>query len=725
MVGNTISHYSIMEKIGQGGMGEVYLADDTRLGRKVAIKVLPSEFASHPESMARLEREARSAAALNNPYVCTIHEVGEEDDQTYIVMEYVEGTSLAEHVPAKGLSSDQVVRYGSQIAQAVAHAHERGIIHRDLKTSNVMIASSGIAKVLDFGLAKPVESSTLTEFTQSMVTLTEAGSAVGTLPYMAPEVLKGEPADEQSDIWSLGVLLFTIATGAEPFQGNTGFELSSEILTTDPPLMPTQVSLELQEVIRKCLAKDPSDRFQQAGEVARVLNEIEAGAKLPIAKLISHQLSRNVLWIGSALAALVITVLLFGSIRSSTPFLVVMPPTDTTSNIEMASQFQGFAIELDEKLKNCAAFRRIGSLDIVRLMEAGQTRSAIATDQDIDYFVDPIIREDGDRISISVQILSGRRQEKIWTSESFHWVSGSVDRLARLIAIELAGYFGTQLTDDDESFLATAGVVDSLAEKYYLDGLVAIQTVDPDSYRAALNLFRRATQIEPDYAKAHAGLAVSILRLRGYGESIDIRLQNEARAAADRAESLDPTLPAVFDIQGDIARWFDRHWTEAENQYRAGIELYPNDINLLIRYGGYLVHLGKADEGLSYIRRAAVELEPQSSNANLFYGYYLWFAGRFDEAINRFMYLLDILADRQNPAMESGARRWLSMAYGGKGRYEDALHEINVAEEIRRTNGLSEDHELIVGRATIYANIGRNAEAIELMEALEADDKIR
>jgi len=299
MVGRTLGHYRILGKLGAGGMGVVFRARDTRLERDVAVKVLGEHLAVDATARARLVREARTASALNHPNICTIHEVGEADGQTFIVMEFVEGRPLSEVAGPSGLPIEMVIRYGIQIADALAHAHERGVVHRDLKGANVMIARDGRAKVMDFGLAKRLPGAD--EATRTEASLTEVGSVAGTLAYMAPELLRGEPADTRSDLWALGVALYQAATGALPFTGQTPFDLSSAILR-EPVGPPAGTPAGFGMIVQHCLAKDPAQRYQRAGEVRAALEMLEPHSAVKAAGPVSR---RRWLWAvaGGAAAA--------------------------------------------------------------------------------------------------------------------------------------------------------------------------------------------------------------------------------------------------------------------------------------------------------------------------------------------------------------------------------------------------------------------------------------
>ncbi len=296
MMGQTLGHYRIQEQVGAGGMGVVYRARDERLDRDVALKVLPPEALSEESARVRLLQEARIASALNHPHICTIYEVGEADGQTYIAMEYVQGRPLSAMIPRHGLPLETAMRHATQIADALAHAHDRGVIHHDLKSSNVVVTPEGRAKVLDFGLARRLRQEELSEATRSQVSVAEGRAIVGTLHYMAPEVLRGESADTHSDLWAFGVVLYEMAAGARPFQGQTGYELSSAILREPPAPLPERVPAGLRAIIQRCLAKEPGQRYQRAGEVRAALEAIQSGIAVVPAAPTSEVSRRRWLW---------------------------------------------------------------------------------------------------------------------------------------------------------------------------------------------------------------------------------------------------------------------------------------------------------------------------------------------------------------------------------------------------------------------------------------------
>jgi tetratricopeptide (TPR) repeat protein len=283
MIGTHIAHYKVTARLGAGGMGEVYRATDTKLGRDVALKLLPPKAIADPQARARLLEEARHASALNHPHICHVYEVNEAQGLTYIAMELAEGQPLAQRIPEGGLPAETLLRFGEQISAALAHAHERGIIHRDLKSANVMITAAGQVKVLDFGLAQRLRGEELEAATRSRVSEVRSAEIAGTLAYMAPEVLSGEPASESSDIWSLGVLLYEMAAGKMPFSGATGYELTAAILRETPAPLPAKTSAGLRGVIDRCLAKEPAQRYQRASELRAALEALRSGIAVAVA----------------------------------------------------------------------------------------------------------------------------------------------------------------------------------------------------------------------------------------------------------------------------------------------------------------------------------------------------------------------------------------------------------------------------------------------------------
>jgi serine/threonine protein kinase/Flp pilus assembly protein TadD len=360
MIGQTLGHYRIEAQLGAGGMGVVYRARDTQLDRTVAVKVIGESFEGDPKARARLLQEARAASALNHPNICTIHEVGEARGRAFIVMEYVEGRPLSAVTPAEGLPVDTVIRYGSQIADALAHAHERGVVHRDLKSSNIIVTPQGRPKVLDFGLAKRLHASESEGATRTQG-LTEEGTIVGTLAYMSPEALRGEPVDGRSDIWSLGVMLYEMSSGRLPFQGKSPFELTAAVLR-EP--IPAAAIPAVRPIVERCLARQAGERYQRAGEVRAALEAIGSASQAMPAAAAPPVSRRRWLWgmLGVAVlgAATVVGVVRWRKPWTYAPIPSKVPEANeylqrallfitTQDDLPRARQLLEKALELDPK----------------------------------------------------------------------------------------------------------------------------------------------------------------------------------------------------------------------------------------------------------------------------------------------------------------------------------------------------------------------------------------
>src|SRR5512135_849635 len=409
-----LGHYRILEKIGQGGMGEVFLAEDTSLHRKVALKFLPPALQQDPIARKRFIREARSAAALDHPYICHINEVGESDGQDFIVMEYVQGQSLKDKLDEGPLPPQAALPVAIEVAEALDAAHSKGIIHRDIKPANIMLTQTGHAKVMDFGLAKQLVSPAGMESTEETVTaLTSDGSAVGTLAYMSPEQLRGQSVDARSDIWTLGVTLYEMVAGKRPFHGQSGFELTTAIMSQAPRPLPSQVPAELGAVIERCLEKEPGKRYQQAADVRAALEAIQAGTAAPWTAW-RYRLGRH-RWLMLAAALVIIVAVLVGldvgglrgrltgggQVRAVR--LAVLPFANLSGDAEQEYLSDGFTQEMIAQLGRLhpQSLSVIARTSVMRYKKTEKPTDQIGRELGVGYILEGSARREAGRIRIT------------------------------------------------------------------------------------------------------------------------------------------------------------------------------------------------------------------------------------------------------------------------------------------------------------------------------------
>ena len=658
--GHTLLHYEILEKLGHGGMGEVWLARDTRLGREVAIKVLSPEVAADPERLERFRREARSVAALNHPNIVTIHAVEEAGDVPFFTMEYVEGTTLSQIIPQGGFDTERFLELAIPIADAVSAAHESGITHRDLNPGNIMGSSRGQLKVLDFGLAKvsreePKEvdsdSHLETEF------LTSEGQVLGTTPYMSPEQLKGKKVDQRSDIFSLGTILYAMATGKHPFLADSSAEVISSILTHHPPEV-GEVREGLPEylsgVIKRCLEKDPENRYQSArgleNDLLRLRDNLSSGSD-PQTIVLSDSAGARKLrarvpkWtvVAAAVAAAVIVgALVITSLGSKTPAplrtVAVMPFSNLTGDAEFDQLTDGVTAGLTNRL------RENEGLQVVGRSEAWGSRDGspgeLAEELRAGSIVDGEILAEGSRLESTVRLTDTATGLVLW-SHTYSVPGGEVYGLPRLMARDLAIFLSIPLSAEDRFGLAREPERAGQAFDYYVTGQRFLDRIDdPHGPDAAADNFRQALRLDGEFALAHVGLSEALWLI--YQRDLDRAALEAAEEHAKKAREIDPDLPeghlalariyrttgrleaAVTEVetvlakhprpdrvQRELSRSYERvgDLEEAERSLRAAAALRPDDWTVWNHLGNFLARCGRYDESRDAFV-AAAEVAP-------------------------------------------------------------------------------------------------------------------
>jgi serine/threonine-protein kinase len=612
--GARLGPYEIVERIGAGGMGEVWRARDTRLDREVAIKVLPDEFFEDKERRERFRREAKLLAAVNHPGIAAIHSFEEISGRHLLVQELVEGETLAERLAGGALSTEEVLRVGHQLADALAHAHERGVVHRDFKSANVILSPDGQAKVLDFGLAKKLSPKEADEATTlSQVTLTEAGTVAGTPAYMAPEQFRGLPADERSDVWALGVVLYEMVAGRRPFRGHTGFEVSSEILTRPPQPLPPSVPGPLRAVIERCLAKEPSQRYRRGSEVRAALEVVRPGPDAP-----RGSPSRAARRKGTA-------------IRKRIRSLVVLPLANLSGDSGQEYFADGMTEALISYLAGIRALRVISRTSAMRYKATGKALPEIAAELDVDAVVEGTVLSAGKRVRIAARLVHAATDTHVW-SGSYERDLKDVLFLQSEVARAIASEIRVAVTPEEVRRLASARPVDPEAYEAYLKGRHLYFRLSPEHFDRAEGYFRIAIEKDPDSALAWAGIASIWAARTDTGFVSPEEAIPKAKAAAARALERDEGLADVHIMLGNLRFCGDWDWSGAESAFRRGLQLNPNSAEGRFFYSDLLISTGRASEAMAEMKRA-LELDPLSFFFHCFYGWHLVYLRRPDDAV--------------------------------------------------------------------------------------------
>ena len=665
MIGQTLGHYHIESKLGEGGMGVVYRAHDETLDRDVALKVLSPETLGDEAARARFRKEALALSRLNHPNICTIYEVGEAAGQAFLAMEYVEGRPLRAVSSEGALSIETVLRYGFQMADALAHAHARGVVHRDMKSANVMVTPEGRIKVLDFGLARRMSQAEAEEATRSQ--FTEAGTVVGTLHYMPPEVFRGETADARSDLWALGVVLHEMAAGELPFQGRTGFEVSGAILNQPPGPLPAGVPAGLQSVIGRCLAKAPGERYQRAEEIRASLETLQSGGRVA-APLLTR---RRLLVAAGALALVLLTVLGVGLWRIARGprlnSIAVLPLRNLSGDPQQEYFSDGITEALINDLAKIRALKVISRTSAMRYKATDKPLREIARELNVEAVLEGSALRVGDRVRITAQLIDARTEQNLW-AESYERDLRDVLTLQGEVARAIAGQIRVAVTPEETKRLARARSVNPEAYEAYLKGRVHSYITTPEDSDTAMRYFRLALEKDPNYALAHAGISYvwGVRAHVGFVAAGDG--WPKAKAAATKALELDDTLAEAHDSLALVAYLYEWDWPGAEREIRRAIEINPNYAHVRAIYAEFLGVLRRWDEMTVQAQRY-LELDPHNSFFQALYGMQLLLQRRFDEGIAQ---LQKVLRTEPN-SFVAHANLW--QAFHRKGMYDQALAE--------------------------------------------------
>jgi eukaryotic-like serine/threonine-protein kinase len=719
MIGRTVGHYRLVNMIGAGGMGEVYVAHDARLNRDVAVKILRTGILSDEAARKRFRQEARMLAKLSHPNIATIYDFSTENGTDFLVMELVDGVSLAQKLAGGPLTEKEIGAIGTQIADALEEAHDRGLIHRDLKPGNVMLTPKGRVKVLDWGLARLLHVSS----DMSTADLAQTRAVAGTLPYMSPEQLRNEDLDGRADIYAAGAVIYEMATGQRAFTADSSPQLTDAILhraPVAPRALNPKMSLEVERTILKCLDKDPDYRYQSAKELGVDLRRL-AGPSSAVTSPVVHR--RGIPWKGviPSVAGIVLVVALAVAFNvsglrehlttnSNVPpirSLAVLPLENLSGDSSQDYFAEGMTDELTTEIAQISALRVISRMSATRYRRSGKSLPDIAKKLRVDAVVEGTVTRSGDHVRITAQLIQASSDTHLWAKDYERNLS-DVLSLQNEVARDIASEIRIKLTPEEQGRLVASRPVNPEAHDAYLKGRYHWDKDTEEQYKEAKGYFLQALELDPNYAPADAGLASYYWATSELAPRVAMP---KAKEYALKALTIDDTLSDAHTALAVVNFYADWDWSGAEKEFKRAIELNPSDAEAHRMYSVYLSAMGRTDGALAEIR-AAENLDPVSISTTSNAGWTLYFARQYDRAIEQCQKALE--ADPSNV----GAHDCIGYAYMAKGDYDKAIEECTTAATLS-----GNDPVRLAGLGRAYALAGKTTEARRVIADLRNASK--